>query len=768
MTEVLRSIFREVLFDTTPALAVTAASSPSTPSGLNKESHWALPPAFLPESCNQVVLPHQPSFVDSLREVLLQNPPQRLLLLPPLIAPSHLPEELRAAHPGLGLEEITLKVALEFLPGGSRMAVILPSGGFPSSIRGTSLREEVVSKATVRYVITHNHDWTELGLQLHPKFKMTILILDKIPALEEPIRFFKIPPMNQVEDVQEIVENFRHLTHKGGGTTDYGYVHREPIEPGEPYLYDRYHPDLLQKQQDMSYFGEVRPLEEIVTLVKGLHIVTDVHLLLPGDSSEGVPVLESRDIRHDGSLSTEDTRYRSNAPAEWYLQPGDICLRATLGEGKRVPVAEIKDGTALVASQNVIVLRPNPDVSQEDRELLLAYLRSDTAMAILRAYGVQLHLNFATLQNLPVPVPDEDLSLALRSLNEAAQRFDAWKEEAEQARSSLFKFTSAKDARLHLLTQGRRSRQRREAAALVDDFNHRVRTRYPHPIAYRWRTVEATHANLERYTQVLECAEIAVSYFAMMAILLARNVEGAEIMWLGEMAKRLCDTQPRGTNLGDWVAILQEVRDSKKFRHIPEGTPFYELLHLLDEEEVDESLRRLCDERNRQAHGKGPKGSSVTAHFEEAAKDLEVLLRAAEFVSEYPLRYIEQTSWDSFTAINAYTYRDLVGDHPLVPLASAQSDDINLEAGSLYLVDRRGKMHLLRPLLTRQDCPICGSRSTFLLDTYDPKADVCYLKSLEHGHTFPQAGISYAFRYVGLLLPKDSNTDWQQAGEANE
>ena len=87
--------------------------------------------------------------------------------------------------------------------------------------------------------------------------------------------------------------------------------------------------------------------------------------------------------------------------------------------------------------------------------------------------------------------------------------------------------------------------------------------------------------------------------------------------------------------------------------------------------------------------GRGPKGSAIAREFDQSIPDLEILLRSAEFRTEYPLRYIEATRRDSLQHATEYEYRELMGDHPLVPLQKAQSTNAQLEARSLYLVDRK-------------------------------------------------------------------------------
>ena len=63
------------------------------------------------------------------------------------------------------------------------------------------------------------------------------------------------------------------------------------------------------------------------------------------------------------------------------------------------------------------------------------------------------------------------------------------------------------EKRHEVVTVGRKLRLRVEEASLVDDFGHFVRTRFPYPVALRWRRVQASagdddpgHAYLTRGT----------------------------------------------------------------------------------------------------------------------------------------------------------------------------------------------------------------------------------------------------------------------------
>jgi len=180
-----------------------------------------------------------------------------------------------------------------------------------------------------------------------------------------------------------------------------------------------------------------------------------------------------------------------------------------------------------------------------------------------------------------------------------------------------------------------------------------------------------------------------------------------------------------------------------------ETVPFGELAALDDE--TDQALQRLSDARNDQSHDRGPKGPEVRHLFEERRSDLELFLEGIEFVTEYPLRLIERAKRDTIRKRTEYQYRELIGDHPLVPVQTADTSQAELEE-SLYLADRSGTLHLLRPFMNWVECPQCKRPSVFYLDRYSKKESKCFLKSMEHGHlTEGDASIVAAFQHVGLL-----------------
>lgn len=526
--------------------------------------------------------------------------------------------------------------------------------------------------------------------------------------------------------------------------------------PGAPLKYELYLPDYVARQESLSQLGESKPLSELVDLSIGIHRANHAHLPTDVVSENGVPLIEGINIQPGRGVTRDDVRNRILVSADQLLRVGDICLR-TINSAERVLcfVQVCENDLPVAASESVIVLRPKASTTTEQMIVFLAYLGSPLAAEYCRlrssTLGSNVRLSLSVLSDMPVPVPDEALTIALQNLNEAIRRFSSWTAEAHRSRNSLFDFSSIKEARSRILTLGRISLRRCDAAHLVSDLRYRIRTFFPHPIAFRWRTVETCHPNLEGYQNILECIEVTVCYIAVLAILHARSVEGAEIKAVREIAKKLTST-PHGTSMGDWVNIIREACSSKTLRAVSETTPFFEAANFLRiDGDANETLQRLIDRRNDHAHGRGPKGSEVDEAFVQVRGDLEQFLQSVEFIADYPLRLVESVRRDSIQRVTFYEFRNLMGDHPLVPLEKAETDLAELEAQSLYLLDRNHRLHLVRPFLNVLTCPVCRTKSTFYLDRFDRKKVSCFLKSLEHGHSAEDASVVQAFKHVGLL-----------------
>ncbi|MGV9617269.1 hypothetical protein [Nocardia xishanensis] len=354
------------------------------------------------------------------------------------------------------------------------------------------------------------------------------------------------------------------------------------------------------------------------------------------------------------------------------------------------------------------------------------------------------------LAELVVPQPDQDLADALNDLETAKERLQQWQTQADEILASVFLIETPADARRKVIESGRTLRLRVDAASLLDDLGYTVRTRFPYPVAARWRTVEALQSvapSREAYGAILDTTEILLCYSALLTLALARE-EGIELGSAREIQAKLRKGRS-GPGLGEWVAVLNEAATSKQLRSVASSHPLGELRALLAQAAVEGARQRLTARRNDQAHMRHIDPIDLPDAVRDAARDLKVLVEAAQFLADWPLVQVTAVRRDTLTRTSHIDYRELMGDHPIVPTNSAQHYDSELEVDSLYLRGPDQRLHLLRPYLIGRDCPICRIWSTFHVDKV-PTTTVVY-KSLEHGHTVQEPALSTALKIVGLL-----------------
>lgn len=693
-----------------------------------------------------IQLPEGAAYFDELHRQLAPDL-QRLFILPMLGRVTS--DELRERYAYRSFEEITLQVIAESnLQTGALIGVVLPSFFFASQ-RTSDIRNRIFKAARLLFLID-----IEDGRDFFYASCVTMcLAIFRFGAEKTtPLKFFQFPPMNRC-DPSDVLSDFKRILKQDGGSTKYGYVIREDLPFDAPLSFELYHPELLKQEKQLAEFGATRKLGELVeVLASGILPRRAIQ-----ETDSGCPVIEARDISIDGTINLDAVR---KVPADLVrgngLKSGDIMLRAIIRENQNLIFAEAPEmEMPLYFGRTVTVLRPKEELTIEDRNFLLTYLRSSVAAIALKSrssrLGSDIRIYAKPLLDLPVPIFDMELRLAYRNITQAVHQFEQWKNDAEYTRNGIFSFVSATEARTQLLGMGKICRLRTDAASKVDDFHHRIRTQFPHPIAFAWRTIEAAEPNLEGYKLVLACAENTLCYLACMALTLAR-VASVEIAYCGEIAKRLKDTA-HGTSMGDWKAIIHEVSTAKAFRNLSSMMPFLEVIGFLADEEVRAAVNRLSEMRNDESHHRGPKGTQkIKSAFDEARVYLETMLQVAEFVAEYPLIFIEDVMPDTLTGAVTYRYRSLMGDHPYVPIKEGITNAI-IEKHSLYLVDRSGELRLLRPFLIRRECPECSSWSTFYLDKAKKIGvkNLACMKSMEHGHTFDDEGSVAAFQLSGLL-----------------
>lgn len=660
------------------------------------------------------------------------------------------------AHEASVAPAAALTAVLAACTKGCRVGALMP-GSYLTSAAARQARHAHMSRQAVRWVVEGGArliSASEVGdYQVWAPLHGALVVYANQDAAPRLTRFFAVPS-DDVGD-EELINDFRQLMRQGGGNTRFGFVHRGELTPGDPLNADLYEPTVVERRSAIRFYGAVQRLDRIADFVATVSREGD-SARLSGTSGTGlVPVLQGREIDAAGLIKPLGERLQCAASEDETLRPGDLCVRAVITHAEPyLAVAEIRqEDEAMVAMESVLVLRPRAELKSEDRLFLRDYLRSPHVASGLRPAMGPLRLTQETLGGLPVPMLNEALKAALADLSAAKDNLLEWALEVDKIRGKLVLEDAVQEAITHVFQAGQRVRQRVAAAKRVDELTYRVRTQFPLPLAYLWRVVDVSRANLDGYVRTLECAEGFACYLAILAVTNARAA-GVELKALADMAERL-STTPAGVSFGDWSTILNEVA-GRRFRAAAQGKqlPVPEVVDaFVPSAAAADALRSLQKARNDQAHGRGPRGAAIQDRFYEVRDALTELVHQCDFLSEYPLRLVEESRWDALQDLSRYDYRDLIGDHPLVPLSTTESSRSDLEQRSLYLVDRRADLHLLRPLLLRLECDVCGLPSTFAPDRYLPATQEWVLRSMEHGHAMTRSGLADAFRSAGLIAP---------------
>lgn len=712
-----------------------------------------------PSNTQVTRLPQGTEFLPALKSLLGNNSEKKLFFIDsPWMSFRWLPREYRKRYGRLDLQHLALRVAIEEAQTGSWFVAVLDAGALNRRSQN-SLRVFINDKSHVKLVLTHEHDASIFSDEVHVGFRIALLVLEKKDTTDEPTRFFRVP--RDLDDKDHIVNDFERLWAQGGGTTEFGLVYRGNLLPEVGFHRFPYGHRRAELMQQIEKLGTTVPLGELVEFLTA-HPQQVRDESASNGSSQDLHILTGRDVVL-GDFNTEQSQKRSTRIKPVKLQSGDICLPGfvSVRNTEGIPSLEVTAGLLnrkrrIAAGPNVVVLRPRADLSTEQRALLGSYLQSRWAANLLLGNDVSsryLRLTISELKNLPVPRASEEVITSWRSLRRAQETFQGWVDDVESVMSNLFQEASLGKAKTTLLTTGERYRQKKFAGEMVDDFSYRVRSQYPFPLAYLWRKVETSdEESLEGYKTVLETAECVFCFLACLSMVNAREMQQS-ISHLGQLGKKLVN-RGHGISMGDWLQILREV-NSKRFRDNQEDASCPELLDIF-QGETERSAQQLIDLRNDEAHGRGPKGARIPEKHQLARHSLETIYRSIEFLTQYELRVVDSTTHDTILKQTTYSYRALTGDHPLVPQSNGLTETPNLEAGSLYLVDRADELHLLRPYLIRRHCPECERPATFHLDRFVADSETCNLKSLEHGHSVDDRELTMAFRHVGVL-PGEEN-----------
>lgn len=580
-----------------------------------------------------------------------------------------------------------------------------------------------------------------IAVGVHPRLKMVLSKLESSPASSD-VAFVST---DRDTGLAEIAGELLQMA-AGTRRTEHGFVLTSPLPTERGLLPSVLDPARAERLDEASVIGE---LVRFGDLFEVLRSAPKRERPLREQAAGTVPVVTGRSLR-DGRVDIEEDGQWIEPDDSALLEDGDLLVSSIAGSHAAVRIGRYSasDGP-MVAARSILVARPKLNMSQSTIRVLTHFIRS--SRFIDQFDSVQsgsLHLQRREMEEVLVPMPDSALLEAFDAVEVAESQFRSWRDEATGLMELSMEADDLGVARRNLLAASGLLRQRASAAGMLDDLGHRVATRYPLPIAYRWRSALAARGSGDDLRSVLHAHEVLQAYLGILAIVSARIGE-IEMGALADIRKRL-SARRAGLGIGDWRALLQQFSELKAVRRLPDTHPLVEVREFLADSDVVLAADRLSSLRNDVSHLREFGPGELEAVTEQAWVDLKKLFEAASFVTDYPLIRVVKAKWDTYGERNLIEYRQLSGDNPIVPTQTMVVDDNRIETESLYLVDRHQALHLLRPLLIGDECPLCGHWSTFHPDRIDQAGVVCY-KSFEHGHAAFPKDIEKGLIAIGLL-----------------
>lgn len=393
-----------------------------------------------------------------------------------------------------------------------------------------------------------------------------------------------------------------------------------------------------------------------------------------------------------------------------------------------------------------IALRARRQLDAGELMYYVRYLGGDQLLGNHVPRGQMIIIRPGELTDVRVRKPDRDTLRAIRDLSNAATTFTTWRNEAHRAVDSYFDQDNPSQSKADLVTAGRLTRQRRDAAHALDVPGSKFRTTMPFPIARRWRNVEASRPDQVGYSEVLECAELVVTYCAAVGLAAALN-QTSTFPGLSNFAGKIRQGNP--LTFGVWSRLLEDLAGHARSASLPPLSP---LRHFVEfPSTAIAAVGELKSRRNDISHQRRPGPHEVGTHFNDARRSLLHLMDCFYWLTDYPLRIVEGERWDSLADETEVSFRELVGDHSVVELKSGRTRQ-RLEVGSPYIADPYDRYLLLRPILHSGICGQCGQLTVFIIEKWRNVQGSADYRALDHGHVCEVPAAS-SLRAIGLIPP---------------
>ncbi len=616
------------------------------------------------------------------------------------------------------------------------LGLVLPIGSIASIGPNERFREALLRHRRSLLVIEAYGVVESVAAQ----FLVALVVLHPERSGDRPLaRFVRVP--NRDPDPELVLDDTTRLLRMQGGSRPSGFVYLGEIDPYSPLTYQHYDPVLRARKGELRTWGEGTTVGEL------FDILVPARMPLRQSRSpdpEHHRFVTGRSIGLSGQLEIEEGDDSVNTEP-LPLLAGDLVMRGIFRptDFGGLRVAEIRETDLPAAAlARVLVLRPKRELSDAERILLLRYLQSSLVKELVVALGAKLDITRSVLDKLYLPVAEEPLLEAVGSIAEAGRLLRQWGDEAMKALDSIFALESPAAARAALIERGRESRLRVDAARSVDEFDYRVRTQYPYPVAYRWRSLTSI-ASKDDPQQTLREIRFGFEHILAFAGCLAAAVARQVGLDLPEL-RLYGATDKYKTFISTWTDILDQV--GKKVRAGQTDNPLLiQLSGFREDGAIADALARLIEYRHAESHTLSTDEEGLASQL---VVDVQTLVEGLRFLADYELVEIVDTRWDLILKHNTVKYRAYIGDHQIVPVRTVTVTQSEIDKGSLYIRAKDSKefMAALRPYLLGHRCDKCKQWATYYL--HKTMGEMAKIKSIEHGHDNDVAGLPEVLRAV--------------------
>jgi hypothetical protein len=496
------------------------------------------------------------------------------------------------------------------------------------------------------------------------------------------------------------------------------------LVPGRPWTAGAQHPDSRAIEERLERaFGTVA-LQDICEVIQGFrHPPEEITL------ESGEHVVRGRDLTTESLGKDRLSRFKLelDIPERVRIRPGDILVQRIGAKPQLVVATNELEG--VVAGNTVFILRPRD--ARIDSTVIAEFLRSSIGQQLLvsRARTVTAPtLSLAGLRSVPIPIPKEDISGDLKAIREIEEALRTRADALTVMRLGLFAVEHADQFKERVAELRHSARSIAFGLEQFETLNYRIRTLYPYPVSYRYRTLTSIIASSERYREQVKFAEVVLAFLASLSLAILDSSDRSSVRTL------FFDSLQRGMAAGSLVEITRTIGRSLANYEDNNLALSLSMLWRSRHSGFTNLANQIVAARNDLHHDRGP---SSEAEFHQAVLGMDVileqLLENMAFLVNHPIRLIRDIDRIRHSRRVILTTLRLDGDHPGLPQERMEYDEA-LTRNDLYVELRPGTLHPLYPFIVSRDCPRCGSREVFFVERWRGSGQPALLKSFERGH----------------------------------